>query len=202
MILTAGLTPAWQQILLFESNEDARKRLENLLAERGFAVRAADSLAHGRTLAVRDEADLLITNLVLDDGAALDLASEWTATGRPAVGISDVFFGPTSRQLLLDQVGLSEVLETPFEDDHLLEHLQRLLPERPDTPDETDEAGGTTADMRYTLNTVNCVGACALAPVVVVDDEYHPNMTARKLEKYLKAIDQAAEAEGKEVGNA
>ena len=62
--------------------------------------------------------------------------------------------------------------------------------------------GGTTEDLRYTLNTVNCVGACALAPVVVVDEEYHPNMTARKLEKYLKAIDRETEAEGKEVGHA
>lgn len=62
--------------------------------------------------------------------------------------------------------------------------------------------GGTTEDLRYTLNTVNCVGACALAPVVVVDEEYHPNMTARKLEKHLNAIDRETEAEGKEIGYA
>lgn len=64
------------------------------------------------------------------------------------------------------------------------------------------ESGSTTEDMRYTLNSVRCLGACSLAPVVVVDDEYHPNMTAHKLEKYLKAIDREAEAEGKEIGNA
>ena len=50
------------------------------------------------------------------------------------------------------------------------------------------EAGGTTADMRFTLNTVNCVGACALAPVVVVDEDYHANTTARKLEKHLNKL--------------
>lgn len=55
------------------------------------------------------------------------------------------------------------------------------------------EAGGTTEDLRYTLNTVNCVGACALAPVVVVDEEYAPNMTARKLEKMLHRMDQEQE---------
>ena len=33
--------------------------------------------------------------------------------------------------------------------------------------------GGTTPDMRFTLQTVNCLGACALAPVIVIDEEYH-----------------------------
>jgi NADH-quinone oxidoreductase subunit E len=50
--------------------------------------------------------------------------------------------------------------------------------------------GETTEDMSYTLNTVNCVGACALAPVVVVDDEYISNVTPAKLEKSLKAVQQ------------
>lgn len=63
-------------------------------------------------------------------------------------------------------------------------------------------AGGTTDDMRYTLNTVNCVGACALAPVVVVDDEYLANTNAKKVEKHLNAIDKKAEAQDKEGGNA
>ena len=61
--------------------------------------------------------------------------------------------------------------------------------------------GETTVDLRYTLNTVNCVGACALAPVVVVDDEYKANMSAKKLEKYLKTLDQELTEETKELGN-
>lgn len=63
------------------------------------------------------------------------------------------------------------------------------------------EAGGTTADLRFTLNTVNCVGACALAPVVVVDDDYHANMTARKLDKQLKALETDITAEGEGQGH-
>lgn len=58
------------------------------------------------------------------------------------------------------------------------------------------EAGDTTEDMRFTLNTVNCVGACALAPVVVLDEDYHANMTARKLEKYIKKLETDITAEG------
>ena len=63
-------------------------------------------------------------------------------------------------------------------------------------------AGGTTTDMRFTLNTVNCVGACALAPVVVVDEDYHANMTARKLERHLKRIETDITADGEEKGHA
>jgi NADH-quinone oxidoreductase subunit E len=57
--------------------------------------------------------------------------------------------------------------------------------------------GETTPDFKYTLSTVNCVGACALAPVVVVDEEYQPNTTAKKLEKFLTTLEQdIEEAEG------
>ncbi len=47
-------------------------------------------------------------------------------------------------------------------------------------------AGETTEDMMYTLDTVNCVGACALAPVMLVDETYETNMTAMKIGKILK----------------
>jgi NADH:ubiquinone oxidoreductase subunit E len=45
------------------------------------------------------------------------------------------------------------------------------------------------------------VGACALAPVVVVDEEYHSNMTAKKLERHLKAIDHEMTVDTKELGH-
>jgi NADH-quinone oxidoreductase subunit E len=50
------------------------------------------------------------------------------------------------------------------------------------------EPGETTDDMMFTLSTVNCVGACAIAPVAVVDEKYHPGATMRKLEKEIKKI--------------
>ncbi|MBW1614961.1 MAG: NAD(P)H-dependent oxidoreductase subunit E [Deltaproteobacteria bacterium] len=52
------------------------------------------------------------------------------------------------------------------------------------------EPGATSKDMRYTLETVNCVGACALAPVMLVDEKYHPNTNAKKIGKILSEIDQ------------
>ena len=47
--------------------------------------------------------------------------------------------------------------------------------------------GETTEDMEYTLEVVNCVGACGMAPVVVVDDKYHPGIKPHKAKKLLKA---------------
>ncbi len=51
-------------------------------------------------------------------------------------------------------------------------------------------SGGTTEDLKYSLETVNCLGACALAPVMVVDEDYQPAVTAKKLNKLLKQMDQ------------
>ena len=50
------------------------------------------------------------------------------------------------------------------------------------------KAGQTTADMKVTLETVNCVGACALGPLVIVDGEYHGNMTSTKLDKVVDTL--------------
>jgi NADH-quinone oxidoreductase subunit E len=46
--------------------------------------------------------------------------------------------------------------------------------------------GGTTEDLKFSLETVNCLGACALAPVMLVDEDYLPAVTSRKLNKRLK----------------
>lgn len=51
-------------------------------------------------------------------------------------------------------------------------------------------AGETTEDMMYTLNTVNCLGACAMAPVMVIDDEVESKITAGRIKKILKTIER------------
>jgi len=48
--------------------------------------------------------------------------------------------------------------------------------------------GHTSKDLNFDLDTVNCLGACALAPVVVVDENYQPTATHRKLKKVLKEL--------------
>jgi NADH-quinone oxidoreductase subunit E len=46
----------------------------------------------------------------------------------------------------------------------------------------------TTADMLFTVETVSCLGACGLAPAVVVNDEVHGQMTPAKAAKLIDDI--------------
>ena len=53
------------------------------------------------------------------------------------------------------------------------------------------EPGETTEDGLFTIECVNCLGACALGPVVVVDGVYHHHMTPGKLRRLLQSIRRA-----------
>ena len=46
--------------------------------------------------------------------------------------------------------------------------------------------GETTKDLDFTLETVNCVGACALGPIVIVDGEYSGQMSTEKVSPMFK----------------
>ncbi len=46
--------------------------------------------------------------------------------------------------------------------------------------------GETTQDLKFTLETVNCVGACALGPMVMVGEDYHGEMTPEGIAAVLK----------------
>ena len=48
--------------------------------------------------------------------------------------------------------------------------------------------GETTPDMEYTLETVACIGVCALAPNVVVGDHVHGQMNTEKIAALLKEV--------------
>ncbi len=60
----------------------------------------------------------------------------------------------------------------------LLDEIERQLHVAP---------GETTVDRRFTIKTVNCGGACAMAPVVIVGDRYHGNARAGRLAGYLES---------------
>ncbi len=51
------------------------------------------------------------------------------------------------------------------------------------------KAGETTTDKKFTLNSVNCLGACALGPVVVIDGEYFGKVTPDKVGSILEKFD-------------
>jgi NADH-quinone oxidoreductase subunit E len=49
--------------------------------------------------------------------------------------------------------------------------------------------GETDVDLKFSLETVNCLGCCALGPVMVVDGEYHGNIVPSQLEDVLKTYE-------------
>lgn len=68
----------------------------------------------------------------------------------------------------------------------VLNRLEELLHIQP---------GETTPDWNYSLETVNCLGACALGPIVVVDGTYSGQMVASDVDKLLAQIQQADQVE-------
>jgi len=58
----------------------------------------------------------------------------------------------------------------------LVEELERQLGVGPDE---------TTEDFKFTVKTVNCVGACAMAPLVIVGEKYFGSAKPAKVSKYL-----------------
>ena len=58
----------------------------------------------------------------------------------------------------------------------LVDHVSRILDIEP---------GSTTKDMLFTLEAVNCLGTCAIAPVMTVDGKYFGNLAASKVEGVL-----------------
>jgi NADH-quinone oxidoreductase subunit E len=49
--------------------------------------------------------------------------------------------------------------------------------------------GETSPDQKFTLSTVNCLGCCALGPVVVIDGEYHSNPPTKEFEESIATLD-------------
>lgn len=66
----------------------------------------------------------------------------------------------------------------------LLRHLTRRLKLRED---------GNSADGRFTVITVACIGACSIAPVIRMDGEYYGHLTVEKLDALLERTEGGAE---------
>lgn len=61
--------------------------------------------------------------------------------------------------------------------DGVVNHLQNKL---------GIKLGGTTEDGRFTLRSVECLGACVNAPMMQVDKDYHENLTAESIDAVLE----------------
>jgi NADH-quinone oxidoreductase subunit E len=75
----------------------------------------------------------------------------------------------------------------------IVEKMQRDLQIKP---------GETTPDREFSLETVNCLGACALGPLVTADEEYFGNLTNAGVDRMMKRIKKkdAGEKAEREAG--
>jgi NADH:ubiquinone oxidoreductase subunit E len=53
----------------------------------------------------------------------------------------------------------------------------------------TIDPGETSADSRFTLELVNCIGACDIAPAMLIDGEVYGQLTSEKISEILKSYD-------------
>jgi NADH-quinone oxidoreductase E subunit len=63
--------------------------------------------------------------------------------------------------------------------EHLIDHVSEKLGVPP---------GGTTADGRFTLSTVECLGSCGTAPVMQVNDDYYENLSEESIDAILDGL--------------
>ena len=63
--------------------------------------------------------------------------------------------------------------------ERLLDHVQKRIGVGP---------GETTPDGRFTLSTVECLGSCGTAPMMMVNEAYHENLDGAKLDELLEGL--------------
>jgi NADH-quinone oxidoreductase subunit E len=71
-------------------------------------------------------------------------------------------------------------------------HVRRSIPilERLRSDLKLSEGKKTTEDLNFTVETVSCLGACGLAPVLTVNDKVYPAMTPDKASELLKQLEE------------
>ena len=112
---------------------------------------------------------------------ALKSVAEYTGAGESAVyGVASFYAGfhfkPRGRHVCTVCMGTACHVRGS---NRLMDQLERDL---------EIKSGETTADMSVTVDEVNCVGACALGPLVIVDGRYHGNMSTAGLTKLVSDL--------------
>ncbi|MFC2018031.1 NADH-quinone oxidoreductase subunit NuoE [Chloroflexota bacterium] len=51
------------------------------------------------------------------------------------------------------------------------------------------KVGETTGDLQYTIKKINCLGCCALGPVMMVDEDYHGKIAPAKVKEIIESYD-------------
>jgi len=151
-------------------SEEARARFEKMLARypnREAAILPTLHLAQREFGSLSEEAVLYVASLLGFTPARIEgVATFYTMYNRKPVG---KYHLQICRNLSCSLMGA----------EHLIEHVAKRLGVKP---------GETTADGRFTLSTVECLGSCGTAPVMQVNDDYYENLSEESIEGLLDKL--------------
>lgn len=151
-------------------SEEARARFERMLARypnREAAILPTLHLAQREFGFLSAEVVLYVASLLGFTPARIEgVATFYTMYNRKPVG---KYHLQVCRNLSCSLMGA----------EHLIEHVAKRLGVKP---------GETTADGRFTLSTVECLGSCGTAPVMQVNDDYYENLSEESIEGLLDGL--------------
>jgi NADH-quinone oxidoreductase subunit E len=154
----------------FAFSEGGKREFARLLTrypDKEAVILPALHLAQKELGYVSDEAIVHIAQLLSTSPARIEgVATFYTMFNRAPVGKYHV---QICRNISCSLMGA----------EHLIEHVSRKLGIPP---------GGTTADGKFTLTKVECLGSCGTAPVMQVNDDYHENLTEASVDAILDKL--------------
>ena len=154
----------------FAFSEAGKKEFERLMTrypDKGAVILPALHLAQKELGYVSDEAIVHIAQLLGTSPARIEgVATFYTMYNRKPVGKYHV---QICRNISCSLLGA----------EHLIAHVSKKLGVKP---------GETTADGKFTLTKVECLGSCGTAPVMQVNDDYHENLTEASVDAILDKL--------------
>ena len=151
-------------------SEETRRELDLILSrypDREAAILPALYLAQREFGHVSDEAIVYLAGLIGVTPARVEgVATFYTMYNRKPVGKYHV---QVCRNLSCSLMGA----------EHLIGRVSKKLGIAP---------GETTADGRFTLSKVECLGSCGTAPVMQVNDDYYENLTEDSIDRILDGL--------------
>ena len=151
-------------------SEETRRELDRIVSrypDREAAILPALHLAQREFGYVSDEAIKCVASVIGVTPARVEgVATFYTMYNRKPVGKYHV---QICRNLSCSLMGA----------EHLIERVSKKLGIKP---------GETTADGRFTLTKVECLGSCGTAPVMQVNDDYYENLTEDSIDRILDGL--------------